>query len=173
MTARMMPQIAAAIFTAALAFPVTGAHAQSYHRLSNLFTGTAKCVDIINDGANNKLTVVNCGNYSGQAWYTTAVSGHPGYYKIQNAFDGPNKCLDIVNDGIDNKLIMNSCGNYSGQYWAITTLGNNSVVQLNQLRTLFTGPSKCLDIVNNGTDNQVVMNPCGNYWGQEWMVLTY
>ena len=174
MTTRTTAGITTALLAAGLACSATtGANAQSYHRLSNLFTGAAKCVDIINNGANNPVTNVNCGQYTGQAWYTTAVPGHPGYYTLKNAFDGPNKCLDIVNDGADNTLIMNFCGNYSGQYWSVTAFGMNSVVQFNKLRTLFTGPSKCLDIVNNGTDNTLIMNPCGNFYGQFWMVLPF
>ena len=39
-----------------------------------------------------------------------------------------------------------------------------------QLRTQFTGKGKCLDIVNDGRNNQLIMAPCGNYSGQMWTV---
>jgi hypothetical protein len=36
--------------------------------LRNSFTGSRKCLDIVNDGKNDKLRMANCGNYSGQFW---------------------------------------------------------------------------------------------------------
>jgi len=38
------------------------------YRLQTQFTGNEKCLDIVNDGDNNKLTMADCGNYSGQLW---------------------------------------------------------------------------------------------------------
>jgi putative lipase involved disintegration of autophagic bodies len=38
------------------------------------------------------------------------------------------------------------------------------------LRNGFTGPSQCLDIVNDGQNNNLRMAPCGNYSGQHWMI---
>ena len=73
-----------------------------------------KCVDIINDGTNNKLTIAECGNYSGQQWLIPNENSN----SFQNNFSGMNNCIDIVNDGVNNQLIMNPCGNYSGQEWS-------------------------------------------------------
>ena len=84
--------------------------------ISNLFSGKDKCLDIINDGTNNKLIMSQCGNYSGQQWYN-AKGNLKSSYKLQNTFSGKDKCLDIINDGANNKLIMSQCGNYSGQQW--------------------------------------------------------
>jgi len=36
--------------------------------LKTQFTGKDKCLDIINDGENNKPTMADCGNFSGQFW---------------------------------------------------------------------------------------------------------
>ena len=48
---------------------VTEVKAQSPHyRLQTLFTGADKCLDILNDGANNRLTMAACGNFTGQLW---------------------------------------------------------------------------------------------------------
>jgi hypothetical protein len=74
-----------------------------------------RCVDIINDGINNKLTIEPCGNYTGQQWLIPDNNSS----NFKNNFSGMNNCLDIINDGINNKLIMNPCGNYSGQEWSI------------------------------------------------------
>jgi hypothetical protein len=40
-------------------------------RLRTQFTGQMKCLDIINDGQNNKLTMAACGNFTGQMWKTS------------------------------------------------------------------------------------------------------
>jgi hypothetical protein len=38
------------------------------------------------------------------------------------------------------------------------------------LSTLFTGKDKCLDVVNDGTNNQLIMANCGKFTGQYWKV---
>jgi len=86
------------------------------YRLQTQFTGNKKCLDIVNDGDNNKLTMADCGNYSGQSW---SIKENGGYYRLQTQFTGSKKCLDIVNDGDNDKLTMTDCGNYSGQLWKI------------------------------------------------------
>ena len=42
--------------------------AQAASRLRTQFTGLEKCLDIINDGWNNKPIMAACGNFSGQNW---------------------------------------------------------------------------------------------------------
>ena len=37
-------------------------------QLKTQFTGKNKCLDIINDGENNKPAMADCGNFSGQFW---------------------------------------------------------------------------------------------------------
>jgi hypothetical protein len=32
------------------------------YRFKTIFTGSNKCLDIVNDGVNNKVTMVDCGN---------------------------------------------------------------------------------------------------------------
>jgi hypothetical protein len=87
-------------------------------RLQTRFTGSNKCLDIVNDGSNNQPIMSKCGNYSGQLW-RIQPSAREGFYRLQNQFSGSDKCLDIVNDGSNNQLIMGDCGNYSGQLWRI------------------------------------------------------
>ena len=86
------------------------------YRLQTQFTGNERCLDIVNDGDNNQLTMADCGNYSGQLW---SIKKAGGYYRLQTQFTGNKKCLDIVNDGDNNQLTMANCGNYSGQFWKI------------------------------------------------------
>jgi hypothetical protein len=35
---------------------------------------------------------------------------------------------------------------------------------------MFTGPGKCLDVVNDGVDNHVTMDNCAGYSGQYWHI---
>jgi Ricin-type beta-trefoil lectin domain len=136
----------------------------SYYSLKNDFTGSGKCVDIINDGANNKLNMTDCASVTGQFWNFSVLKLSGGeVLQLRNQFSGPGKCLDIVNDGANNKLIMANCGNFTGQFWNF----RNS-----RLTNNFSGAGKCLDIVNDGTNNKLVMANCGNFTGQKWQYTT-
>ena len=42
--------------------------------------------------------------------------------------------------------------------------------QNNRFRSMFTKSNKCLDVVNDGTNNQLIMANCGNYSGQNWSI---
>ena len=109
----------ATAFGLLISWPLTEVHAAGPYRLRTVFTGPEKCLDIINDGANNTPIMTWCGNYSGQAW-TIAPAGPRGFYKLRTQFTGPDKCLDIINDGQNNKLTMATCGNFTGQMWEIS-----------------------------------------------------
>jgi tRNA(adenine34) deaminase len=43
-------------------------HPNAQYRLHTMFTGFRKCLDVVNDGKNNKLSLEDCGSYSGQSW---------------------------------------------------------------------------------------------------------
>lgn len=62
---------------------------------------------------------------------------------------------------------MAPCGNFSGQKWLVESLKGGAYVEL---RTRFTGPGRCLDIVNDGRNDRLRMAPCGNYSGQQWPI---
>ncbi len=144
---------------------VPGAIAQSSsYRLKTQFTGDNKCLDIINDGENNKPIMADCGNYSGQLWQVERTK-QSGYYRLKTQFTGKAKCLDIINDGENNKPTMADCGNYSGQFWKIERTKQSGY---SRFKTQFTGENKCLDIINDGKNNKPTMADCGNYSGQFW-----
>ncbi|AUB38041.1 Ricin B, lectin domain [Nostoc flagelliforme CCNUN1] len=111
----------AMIVSASVTLPlVKEATAQSTdYRLRTQFTGSNKCLDIINDGINNKPVMAECGNFSGQLW-SIETAGSPGYYRLRTQFTGADKCLDIINDGINNKPVIAKCGNFSGQLWNLS-----------------------------------------------------
>ncbi|MCF2149586.1 hypothetical protein IQ276_024770 [Desmonostoc muscorum LEGE 12446] len=60
---------------------------------------------------------------------------------------------------------MATCGNFSGQLWKIEPTQSAGFFRL---KTQFTGKNKCLDIINDGVNNQTIMADCGNYSGQFW-----
>jgi Ricin-type beta-trefoil lectin domain len=138
----------------------------SYDTLSTLFTGKDKCLDIVNDGANNQLAMADCGNFSGQRWKIVPSKSNPGTYRLSTLFTGKDKCLDVVNDGTNNQLTMANCGKFTGQYWKI--LSSKRHPDTYRLTNLFTGKDKCLDIVNDGTNNRITMANCGDFSGQYW-----
>jgi hypothetical protein len=39
--------------------------------VTNQLTGTSNCLNVIEDGRNNKLTMAKCDNISGQSWKIT------------------------------------------------------------------------------------------------------
>ena len=85
-----------------------------HYTFKNNFSGSEKCLDIVNDGQKNKLIMSPCGISTGQQWNQ---SRNGSYYSFKNNLSGNDQCLDIVNDGQNNQLIMSPCGNYSGQQW--------------------------------------------------------
>ena len=91
------------------------------NRLRNTLTGADTCLDIIEDGKNNRLTMTKCANVAGQRWSMTASEKNPQVYQLQTPFTGINKCLNVINDGENNKLTMAKCDNISGQSWRITS----------------------------------------------------
>ena len=83
------------------------------------FTGKAQCLDIVNDGENNRLTMAPCGNFSGQMW-SISPSDDGAYSTLRTDFTGKAKCLDIVNDGRNDQPTMARCGNFTGQMWKMS-----------------------------------------------------
>jgi hypothetical protein len=153
------------LFTLALVFGVTAtAHAQSSH-LWNDGAGSGQCLDIVNDGVNDKLTVVACGEYSGQAW--TLVAGEtPDHYKLQADFTGADRCLDVINDGANDHIRMTSCAFVTGQEWELSRRRGQG--RFFQLTNSFTGPGRCLAATEEGLRLRSCDGSPGQKWSGEW-----
>ena len=124
----------------------------------NAFSGSNKCMDIINDGANNKLIMGTCGNYSGQQWTMTPTT--LGHVTFSNQFSGLNKCLEATGTS----LRMNNCNAAPSQRWKVEPDKYNK-----NYSTVSNGATKmCVDIINDGQNNKLVMGACGHYSGQQW-----
>lgn len=136
----------------------------AYYRLTTLWQGECRSLDIINDGRNNRPTLNMTGDVSGQYWKITAAPN--GYYRLTTMWQGLGESLDVINDGQNNKPILNSTGDFSGQYWKITPTTNGYF----RLTTLWQGPGKSLDIINDGSNNRPILNTTSDLSGQYWKI---
>jgi len=133
----------------------------SFLGFKSSFTGDSKCLDIMNDGANNKPLMAPCGNYSGQQWSMTPTPR--GHVTFSNQFAGANKCLDAF--GRD--LVMTNCNDSLKQSWKVTADRFNTA--FNRVSNAESG--MCVDILNDGQNNKLVMSDCGNFSGQKWSTI--
>ncbi|WP_310486934.1 RICIN domain-containing protein [Chamaesiphon sp. VAR_69_metabat_338] len=141
------------------------------NRLRNTLTGSSYCLDIINDGDNNKLTMARCANVSGQRWSLTASETNPQAYRLQTPFTGTGNCLATIDDGNNNRLTIAKCSNAPGQLWSITpSNANPGSSGYSNLRNELTGADKCLKIINDGRNNKLTMATCSNVAGQSWRI---
>jgi hypothetical protein len=123
----------------------------------NVFSGN-KCLDIVNDGANNKTIMGTCGKYSGQQW--TMTPADPGHVKFSNRFTGAKKCLEARGTS----LLMNDCNADPSQRWKVEADKYNK-----NYNRVSNGQTKmCVDIINDGQNNKLTLGPCGHYSGQQW-----
>lgn len=161
--------ILSAILASLLATAVNARAEQN--RFRNTLTGANKCLDIIDDGENNKLTMATCGNFAGQRWSITVDKTSPKNYRLQTPFAGADKCLEVVNDGSNNQLTMATCSDSAGQLWTIAANKMNPGYSgYSRLRSELTGADKCLEIVNDAKNNQLTMATCGKIARQSWSI---
>ncbi|MCY0094633.1 RICIN domain-containing protein [Hoeflea ulvae] len=146
-----------------------GAQAQEfdngiYYRLTTMWQGEGKSLDVVNDGVNNKLILADTGNYSGQYWKVTRLDD--GSYRLTTQWQGEGKSLDVVNDGTNNRLQLADTGNYSGQHWRVVRQSNGYY----RLTTDWQGEGRSLDVVNDGVNNKLQLADTGDFSGQYWKI---
>jgi hypothetical protein len=143
------------------------------NRLRNTLTGADSCLDIIEDGKNNRLMMTKCANVAGQRWSMTASEKNPQAYQLQTPHTGIDKCLSIINDGENNKVTMAKCSNLPGQLWSVipskTIPGSSGYFFV---KNALTGASNCLNVLNDGRNNQLTMAKCDNISGQSWRITS-
>lgn len=135
-----------------------------YYRLTTQWQGEGKSLDIINDGANNKLQLASTANVSGQLWKFIPLGNN--YYRLTTQWLGETKSLDVITDGINYKLQLEASDDVSGQYWKITPLGNGFY----RITTKLLGMVKSLDVVADGSNNKLQLANTGNFSGQFWKI---
>jgi len=86
-----------------------------------------------------------------------------------NKYSKDDLCLDL--DEKANKLIMQTCSNKDSQNWIPTLISSDTnLYNLHNQKLNKKHNPKCLDIVNDGKNNKLIMNKCGNYSGQQWTI---
>jgi Ricin-type beta-trefoil lectin domain len=143
------------------------------NRLRNTLTGADSCLDIIEDGKSNRLTMAKCGNIAGQRWSMTGSEKNPQAYRLQTPLTGADSCLNLINDGENNKVTMAKCSNVPGQLWNVVpskTIPGNSGYYF--VTNALTGASNCLNVLNDGRNNQLTMAKCDNISGQSWKITS-
>ena len=141
------------------------------NRLRNTLTGANNCLDIINDGDNNQLTMARCSNVAGQRWSLTASEANPQAYRLQTPLTGAKNCLDIINDGKSDRVIMAQCSDAPSQLWSITPTNKNPGYSgYSLVRNELAGGDKCLNIIKDGRNNKLTMTKCNGVSGQSWKI---
>ncbi|MEZ5963978.1 MAG: hypothetical protein R3F56_09060 [Planctomycetota bacterium] len=138
-----------------------------WYRLTTLFQGPNVAMDVINDGNNNRMHMVQAGPYTGQYWRFTPIAGYPGYYRISCLWQGENLPIDVINGGSeDNQIILAPLGLYSGQFWQVTE--EPTAPGHVRLTTMFRGPGFSLEGFGGTTQDRPRLDPTGPYTGQLW-----
>lgn len=146
----------------ALAAPAFDPNA--YYRLTTVFQGECKSLDVVNDATDDKLVLDRSAHVSGQSWRISHLGG--GYYRLTTLWKGAGKSLDIINDAQDNKPQLAATGNFLGQSWKITPLGGGRY----RLTTEWKGTGKSLDVINDGDRNQLILANTAKVSGQMWRI---
>ncbi len=139
----------------------TNTLADGNYRLSNQFTGPNKVLALSPDG---KIYLADKKeNDNTQIWELAANNGN--YRRLTNKAKGKNFSLDLVNEGNNsNKVRIAATGNFTGQAWLLTPFSNDAY----RLTTQWQTDKKSLDVINNGSKDQVYLAASGNYSGQMW-----
>lgn len=144
--------------------------ADEHIALRNRLTGSARCLDIVNDGRNDQIHMAAGGDHSGQQWLVERLKGGA-YARLRTRLTGPDRCLEIINDGANDQLRMAPCDDHSSQEWSIEPTpdaGYNTWPTTN-----FTGPDKCLAVIAGGNNDQVRMVRCPDSDpGEPWSLAT-
>ena len=134
----------------------------AYYRLTTMWQGDSKSLDIINDGKNNQPILAKTGNFTGQYWKINKVG--KGTYTLTTKWQGPSKKLDCIQGPNQNRPMLNE-SEYSGSAWTITPLGDGYFRITNMWLN-----DRSLDIVNDGKNNKIQVAKTGSFSGQYWKI---
>jgi len=137
-----------------------------HYRLTNRSIGESRSLDVINDGANNKLQLAASGPQTGQFWKITPVGN--GYFRLTTKWLGESRSLDIVPDGSNNKLRLADTGDFSGQFWKLTPAGGGFY----RLTTMWQGEGRSLAAVSEGANVNLRLENTTDKAEQLWKVVT-
>jgi hypothetical protein len=85
-----------------------------HYKLQTMFTGAGHCLDVVNDGVNDRVRMASCARVTGQYWELSRLRGPSGAFELTNRFTGPSRCLEATAEG----LRLRSCDGSAGQHWS-------------------------------------------------------
>jgi hypothetical protein len=85
-----------------------------------------------------------------------------GSLRLTTRMGGADLCLDLLEGS--NRLTLAQCVDSPTQRWRWVEGGGGTM----RLTNVGTGPDRCVDVINDGANNQVHVIPCANYSGQFW-----
>lgn len=165
-----LPRLAALVALAAATLapgiaPAADFDPDARYRLTTMFEGECKSLDIVNDAHDRTPILAKTADVSGQYWRITPAGD--GYYRLTTQWKGPGRSLDIVNDAHDRTPILAETADVSGQHWRITPTGDGYY----RLTTQWKGPGRSLDIVNDAHDRTPILAPTADVSGQHWRIV--
>jgi hypothetical protein len=93
-----------------------------FYRITNVFGGTGKSLDVVNDGTNDRLRVTKSGHFMGQYWRITPVKECEGCYRLTTQWRGTGFSLEVVSADDNTQLRLTKTGDLTGQYWHLTPI---------------------------------------------------
>lgn len=135
-----------------------------YYRITNRSIGDSRPLDVINDGANDKLQLAVSGPQTGQFWRITPVGN--GYYRLTTKWLGESRSLDIVPDGVNNKLRLADSGVFTGQFWKLTPAASGYY----RLTTMWQGEARSLTVITDGAEIKLQLENTVDKAEQLWKV---
>jgi hypothetical protein len=161
----MLRNIAMAAIVALTLAASNARAADNWVPITNLATGSGKCLDVVAGTGNNTLIIADCHKFSGQEWIITK-NDNPAARRLRTTFTGTNKCLDISTEKGIYGVQMALCGRFTGQNWSFVPAPAHGTFLL---KTEFTGANNCLD-AGNGKVGQLRMITCVDNKNQFWVI---
>jgi hypothetical protein len=134
-------------------------------RMTNAWRGDNVCLEAQEPSPGQlALRLVTCTGDDAQQWVTVPAGGAA--IQLTTVRFGAGICLDVdEGSGGASLMTLAPCSSRPGQRFHTSSVGAYTRLT-NDLR----GPSSCLDVVNDGTNDRVRMAPCGSYSGQSWLL---
>ena len=133
----------------------------AWYRLTTQWQGDGKALDILNSGRQNQPVLAQTTNASGQFWKITWIRDD--LYTLHTMWQGDEKLLTCpANYSYGRPLLNYSSASSKTSLWKITLLDNG------YYRIENSSARMSLDIINDGTNNQIKVARKGDFSGQYW-----
>lgn len=132
------------------------------YRLTTKFQGRGKSLSVVKEGRNYNVQLAPTKESSEQYW--RIIKDKDGYHYLESMSLDKYGCAMIVSNNQVKLLVTTE--NDEKRLWKIEKLNNGYY----RLTTKPYGKTKSLDIVNDMSDNKLILASSGNYTGQFWEI---